>query len=549
MHKSFNFYVAPTSITSYNRLVVNISGDSIMKYIAFCIMFFALFFADAVGDVFKEKTTGEVFYGYSTGKRMGDKNRIYVLNAEKLTAKTMDLSNYDVSYDRKGRRNNVIVIAIKIPEVMVSKNVSDILIKTIRAAANKGPRYILFEIDSQGGHGSYMKEICNSIVDAGTCPTVAYVSGGSVGGAYSTAAGLVMACDKVYISPDAAIGSVAPAVGSVMSAEQLNENIQQFSNENLAIYGSFVGTLATDNNRPAVLAQAFVDKTFEIVEVQTDENGKREFIKKLEKKPYQAVVRTWTRTVNQQAVKSALTATGGSQFGQAQSIAGIMAINATITLNAKQAVYCGIADKITESENEVLIDLGAEDAKVLKSSVVKNAAKKFNAYKSNMERVVTNIVQLEDRAMLIDNKINDLFGPENRTMIRRNVGKVNLYDSVNARRKRSTSRRGQASTSQIYSQPRRMYAPDERLRSVQRSQPRSRGNEVIIESNSQQINSMVVQLAYVLDDLIVSYRSAIVIEKKSPGTLPYGMSMQSLQRGMTAAQTARRSSRFSGIIF
>jgi membrane-bound ClpP family serine protease len=159
------------------------------RHITLATVVILLCTAICFADTFKHRETGEVFNGFATQKSIGNRTRVY--NADLQTFKPIVLAEYDVTPNAKGRRNSVIVMPLKQAEVLLSKAVSETLANAIVDASNKGPKLIVIEIDNPGGRGEYMKNISTTITKTLNCPTVAYISGGTYGGAYSAATALL----------------------------------------------------------------------------------------------------------------------------------------------------------------------------------------------------------------------------------------------------------------------------------------------------------------------------------------------------------------------
>ncbi|MEN6307334.1 MAG: hypothetical protein ABFD91_06210, partial [Anaerohalosphaeraceae bacterium] len=85
-------------------------------------------------DTFKNKETGEVFYGFKTLKSTGNKTLIYNENEKKLLP--LDLSGYEVTQDDKGRRNIVVLVPITDAESLLSESVTKLICETITKGAN-----------------------------------------------------------------------------------------------------------------------------------------------------------------------------------------------------------------------------------------------------------------------------------------------------------------------------------------------------------------------------------------------------------------------------
>ena len=76
---------------------------------------------------------------------------------------------------------------------------TEALEKAIEMASNQGPLCILIEVDTPGGSADLMRRICDAITKANNCRTVAFISGGEHGGAYSAGAIIALACDQMEL--------------------------------------------------------------------------------------------------------------------------------------------------------------------------------------------------------------------------------------------------------------------------------------------------------------------------------------------------------------
>mgnify|MGYP000023413416 CR=1 FL=1 len=434
-------------------------------------------------DTFKHRETGEVFNGFATQKSIGNRTRVY--NADLKTFKPLVLGQYDVTPNARGRRNNVIVMPLKQAEVLLSKAVSEALANAIVDASNKGPRFIVIEIDNPGGRGEYMKHISTTITKTFNCPTVAYISGGTYGGAYSAATAVALACDKIYIAPQAVMGSVAPPVGMATGHEDPQSAVETYSPKNLSAYNSYVAALAEQNNRPGAIAMAMLDRSIEVIEV-ADKNGKRSFINRADRRPDQSIVRSLTRTTGQGA-------------------------EAVLTLTPSDAVAGGIAEKVVGSLPELLTDMGAADAKLIRGGQVDKTIRKFIAARRNLGEILASIDYLQKRADELESQLNEREKQELQNTRQREY------------RRDSSGRR----SSRIYS-----YDGDIRRR-------RGRGETEIVTRSEPMVDTLRLrdELALVLNDLIIGYNKAIALARRWPGALPQNMTLRTLEQRLISAQT------------
>jgi ATP-dependent protease ClpP protease subunit len=443
-------------------------------------------------DTFKHRQTGEVFHGFTTQKSIGNRTRVY--NADLKSFKPIVMAEYDVTVNAEGRHNSVIVIPIKQGEVLLSEVVSRTLAEAIVEASNKGPRFIVIEIDNPGGRGEYMKNITTAITQTNNCPIIAYISGGEFGGVYSAATAIAMACEKIYIAPVAIMGAVAPSTGTAAGYEDGQKDLDIYSPENLSAYNSFIAALADKYNRPAALAMAMLDRHVEVIEV-ADRSGNKTFISGADRKPDQSVVRTLTRT------------TGRSG-------------ESVLTLTPTDAVDSGMADKVVGSLAQLLTDMGAAGADLAKSGQVDKTIRKFLAAKRNLSEVIASADYLKKRADELEIQLNER-------------EKQTLQDTRQLEYRRGDSDRGYS-----YGRGTRGTRSDGFPRNNTR-RGRGRQTETEIVSGSEPVVDTLRlrnELASVLTDLVREYNRAIALARRWPGALPADVTIQSLEQKQTTAR-------------
>lgn len=486
------------------------------RQIALIALIFAFCVALCPADTFKHRQSGEVFHGFVTQKQRREKTLVYVEKDKSF--KPLSLGEYEVTRDDKGRRNRIVVIPIRYEEAIISRSVAETIAKTIVDASNKGPRYILLEIDSPGGRGDYMKMLSATITGTTNCPVIAYISGGPYGGAYSAATTLALACEKIYIAGDAVMGSVAPVVGRSPGAENLTEYYELFSSDNLAGYGNYVAALAANRQRPTVLAMALLDKSMEIFEVE-DPDGNRKFINATDIKPQEALVRTVSKT-------EAHSITEETQSGTTTR----NVVKMVLTISADEARRAGMADKVVGSREEVFADLGAADAGVTYTRSIEKAVKKYVAVKRNVDKSIAQIDFLQQRVNVLMGQL-DLADEQVRTnpttrQQRRSDGGYDPYDNYGRGGERFS--RG----------------TNPRLRNSRRSTSRRgdmRGSEsVTVFEPSGQMFQLVQELAMTLTSLIGEHRRLMGLVRRDPGALPTSLTMDGLQRRLNEAIALQR---------
>ncbi len=480
----------------------------------FTAIILTLFASICFGDTFKNRQDGKTFDGFVTQKQSREKTLIY--NVEKKKFTPVDLSEYEVEQNSKGRRDSVIVFTIRQGEVMLSKSVSGEVAKSIVTASNNGPLFILLDIDSPGGKGEYMKLIADAVAETDNCPIVAYVGGGSFGGAYSASTVLAMACDKIYISSNAVLGSVAPMAGLSGSIDT-DLSLRTYSSESLAPYAGYIAALAEKHNRPGALAKGLIDRNIEIAEVK-DVAGVSSFIDKEDRKSTETIIRTWTKRQN--ARSSATTDQGGTGAGYY-----------ALTLTASEAVTTGLADKMVDSINEIFADMNSSNAKTLRPRNTEKAIVKFNGIKRNVSKSLTNIDILREQVTTLQDRIKTV--------------ETQLLTGT------ATVRQGTRSSSDFYNRRSNNNNLNNNLnnRSRSRQDRRNRQNNYMPnQSITTQVPVMSVpQLSYqlnlVLGDLTREYKRLIAVVRRDPGTLPLDITRQTLEEELRAAEALSSTSR------
>ncbi|MDD5063314.1 MAG: hypothetical protein PHQ35_00960 [Phycisphaerae bacterium] len=309
-----------------------------------------------IADTFTNRQTGEVFYGYATQMKRAGKTLIRAGNQG--TPKYIDMADYHVEWSKEGRKNQVIVISIK--DAIELECETTALEKAIETGSNQGPMLILIDIDTPGGRGDLMKRICSAITKADNCRTVALVSGGKYGGAYSAGAIIALACDYIYMADNTAIGAATPIVISDKGVKDLKSAYGATVGEKfLSADRAYVASLAEQNGRSAAIAKAMVDKDLDVVEVS--ENSENFFIEPKEKTAKQTVVRTLSK-------KGSL-----------------------LTLTAGEAVECGIANGLEGSPKAVAAALKLDNPRIVLNNDAAKARSSFETAKENFEKLRTSI--------------------------------------------------------------------------------------------------------------------------------------------------------------
>ncbi len=310
----------------------------------------------AAADTFIGEQNGQTYHGFATGS---ESNGLSDVNTVEQGLVRLNLGRFKVTRNRIGRNDTVALLSI--PGEIALGMETNAFEKAIKSAASKGPRFILIEIDSPGGRVDLAMRICSAIQKTSNCDTYAYIKGGASGGAYSAAAAVSLACDKIYMSPGTAIGAA-----TIISQDSSGRPVdlkkalgETISEKYRSGWRNYLASLAESNNRPGVLVKAMESKDIEVVEV--NENGKRVFIESVNKKPGQLAVKTWSKK------------------------------DSLLTLPAKEAVDCGIADKIYDTRQDLLKDHDALSAQIIPDESMAKARELYQRIEKSLDRIDTSI--------------------------------------------------------------------------------------------------------------------------------------------------------------
>ncbi|UCE98598.1 MAG: hypothetical protein JSV82_05260 [Planctomycetota bacterium] len=309
------------------------------------------FISVCFADTFTHQQTGQVLHGYATSRTID--NQTVVRTREKGLVK-LNLAEWQITADREGRNNKVIVFTLDgdIAFQMETEAFEQAMVK----AADEGPLFILLEIDTPGGRKDLAERICAAITQTRNCQVIAFVKGGEYGGAISAGAAVALACDKIYMANNTAIGAATIITISEKGPRDLKRTFGDRVGEKFSsAWRAKLASLAEQNNRPGLLARAMVDQDIEVIEVSAA--GEKLFVEPINKKPQQNLVHTWSR-------KGSL-----------------------LTLTAAEAVQCRMADKVVDSRAELLGDLDAADAKVVMNTDIQEARMELDRARGQLNRI------------------------------------------------------------------------------------------------------------------------------------------------------------------
>lgn len=312
-----------------------------------CFTVLVLVFGFCSGDTFTSKETGKSFDGYATGVKIGEKTKVVTSEGEKV----IDLMEYEVEYNYKGR--NPFVPILSIPDGIMIQMEIEAFIEELQKEADKGPYFILIKIDSPGGRVDYCGELCNAILDLKHCKTVAYITGGDVGGAFSAAAIVSIACDEIYMAPATVIGAATMISGTGVDIEKLRG--EHIAEKMRSAWRNKTASIAETTGRPSILVKAMENKEIEVVEVRI--NGERKFIDAVDFRPNYEKVKTWSKK------------------------------GSILTLTANEASECGISDGTINSVRELMIKLNADEAQIAVNTEPDDAREYFKRVQSKFQKL------------------------------------------------------------------------------------------------------------------------------------------------------------------
>ena len=328
------------------------------------------FSAASFADTFTHRKTNEVLHGYATSRTEGGKTIVHTQEKGKVN---LNLAEYDITADRLGRNNKVIVIVFDVPVMLEIETAA--FEQVMAEAADEGPLFILLEMDIPGGRLDFTQRICAAITKTRNCQVVTFIKGGEHGGAISAGVAVALACDKIYMAGNAAIGG---AMGIAFDRTGQPQDFKKAFGEDVgekftSIWRANLAALAQQNHRPPILARAMVDKDIEVIEVS--EAGRKFFIEPVNKTTQQRLVRTWSK-------KGSL-----------------------VTLTAAEAAGCMIADKVVSSRQELIRDLDAAGAEIVTNDCIQQAGKdfekarlRFNRLRKSLDLKVKRMEQTETRS-------------------------------------------------------------------------------------------------------------------------------------------------------
>lgn len=319
---------------------------------------FGIFFASfGISDTFQNKNTGEIFDGYPTLNKRGSLTQVRYGNSQ---SKYINLANYDVTPNAKGRKNKVFVLSVTEPIELSC--VTEAFEKAIISYANQGPLFILIEIDTPGGRVDYVKRMCEAILKVNNCMTVAFITGGKSGGALSGGAALALACNRIYMAEDSIIGAATMLTISGGEVRSVKEAYGHEVGEKMtSAWRAYMRSLAEANGRSGAIAGAMVDKDIEVIQVESKQGDKRYFVDSKEVKEGEKIINTLSK-------KGKL-----------------------LTLTANEAYDSFIADKIVTSRKNLFSHMNVDPEGVILDVQCRRAKATYEKIKADYDKSMEDI--------------------------------------------------------------------------------------------------------------------------------------------------------------
>ncbi len=495
-------------------------------YIQFTMLAAMLVLTSTIGiaDTFTHKESGQSFDGFMTQKTLGGKTRVYNTSSKEMLS--VDLSEYNVTANSKGRKDVVVVVQINQSETLLSEVIAREIAKNIIDASNRGAQAIIVHLDSPGGRGDFMQIITSAIEKTTNCPVIAYISADAYGGAFSAAAVIAMACDKVFIAPAATIGTIGPMTDTGATQEDFSAYLSTYCSDTLMLQrvDAEAQRLAEKHKRPGLIARALIDKRISVVEV-TNVDGGISFIEKEDRQPTQTIVRTLSE--------------GATPSEETGIVMPVDVVSLTLNLSAKEAVAVKLADATAGGYYDILTALEIPDAKISTASTIQKTLKKYQAARRNIAETLSRVsllekeaTKLEEQVAYIDKQLRT--GTQTREVRRgadnvyRRSSRTNLPDDyygyyydpvINV-----TTTTGGVSTRSSSRGTHRRHRP-EATETITTTEPTTR----LVDAQQ--------DLADVLEDLVVEYRRIVTLSRRWPGALPPEVRTTVLQKNIASIQS------------
>ncbi len=341
------------------------------KYLVLAAMVLP-FLSACFADTFINNKTGESFNGFAAEKKRGATT---LVRREGGGTEYIDLRDYEIQRNQLGRNSEVYSFSIENP-VDITAEVTAFE-KELIVAANRGPRFILIEIDSPGGRKELVKRICDAIRSVENSDVIAYIKKGEYGGANAEAITIALVCDKIYMQEGTNIGTREFSRNEV-DLQRITKNYQGKEGTDDLQWQMYTLEMAQIGKRPKLLVRAMLDDSIQLLEVQ-DSNGKRFLIE--------------ANTKRNEKTKVLGVRCQPGEF---------------LRLTADEAVRYGIADKVVVLRNDIVEEQVGAQIKVVQDKSMLAARRDFERIEKQVSGMVLSIRQLEAQAGNISEQIRQI---------------------------------------------------------------------------------------------------------------------------------------------
>lgn len=220
-----------------------------------------------------------------------------------------------------GQEPNAVVIKV---EGVINPILSGVVSRGIDRARSQGKNLIIFAIDSPGGLLYSSDEMAKKVLSATDVRTVAYIQNQALSGASF----LALACDEIYMAPNAMLGDAGPI-------EFRDAKFEHVPEKEVSFVAKRLGDIAESKGRPRALAEAMVDRNLVVFEVRNTQTAEIRYL----------TDREIQNSEHPEHWEKRRTITEEDRF---------------LTVNGEEAKEYGLADETLESEEALWRHLGLE---------------------------------------------------------------------------------------------------------------------------------------------------------------------------------------------
>ncbi len=175
----------------------------------------------------------------------------------------------DAAEDRPLSRNKAVIIRL---DGAIMPFTPAYLQRKLNEAKTDAADIVIVEIDSPGGELNASLEIAKILSQVDWAETVAYVPGNAMYGALSGAAFAALGCKQIVLGTRAAIGDAG-----VIGLDETNA-FRYVPEKERTHVTTTIRSLATLHGRPPALAEAMVEKDFDVFKVRNTKTGEETYM-------------------------------------------------------------------------------------------------------------------------------------------------------------------------------------------------------------------------------------------------------------------------------